>query len=362
VTLSTAGWAEGPYLFRLQATDGSASFIPLLVRSASTEGKVVLAFSDLTWQAYNEWGGKSAYKDVDDSSFSKRSYAVSFDRPHSKGRGAGGYTSYEHPVVVIAQRTGVPLAYVNSSDVATTPGLLKGALGYISLGHDEYWTSAERDAVEAARDAGTNLGFLGANVSYWQVRLRDAKSGPHRIIDIYKSGADPVDGKNATLRYRDLGRGENRLTGMLYECFPASGKYTVIDPGFFLFKGTGARKGTSYSELTAVEVDRAYPIATTPRPLRVVAKSRTTCGDSLTWSTSTYYTTKSGAGVFAAGTMGWVLKAMAKNAPPATTKFVSRVTANLVRAMAQGPMGKTHPAQDNLDNMKLEKSNTTGSA
>lgn len=361
-TVATTDWVPGPYLFRLAATDGSASFIPLIVRSVSTKGTVVISFSDLTWQAYNEWGGKSAYKDVEDGGFSGRSYAVSFDRPYSKGRGSGGYLSYEHPAVLLAQRTGVPLSYVTGLDVATVPGLLDGALGYVSLGHDEYWTGAERDAVESARDAGMNLGFLGANVSYWQVRLRDADSGPHRVIDIYKSGADPVDGKKATLRFRDLQRGENRLTGMLYECFPAKGKYTVLDPEFFLFAGTGAKKGSSYSDLNAVEVDRAYPIGSTPRPLQVVAKSKTRCGDASTWSTSTYYTVKSGAGVFATGTMGWVLKAMSKTAPDSTRKFVDRVTANLFREMAQGPMGARHPATDNLDDLGLGTKNPTGAA
>jgi hypothetical protein len=46
----------------------------------------------------------------------------------------------------------------------------------ISLGHDEYWSPAMRHTVEGARDAGTNLAFLGANAVYWRVRF----SGDHR--------------------------------------------------------------------------------------------------------------------------------------------------------------------------------------
>ena len=355
ITVSTKGWSEGAYLFRLAAMDGSASYVPLTLRSKSTAGKVVIANAVLTWQAYNTWGGSSAYTSTDDGgSFSTRAYSASFDRPYVKGKGAGKFLSYENPVILRAERLGIPLAYETTLDVATRPGLLKGALGYVSLGHDEYWTGSERDAVEGARDAGTNLAFLGANVSYWQVRLRDAKSGANRVMDVYKSrAADPVKGNRATVLFRDVGRGENRMTGQLYECYPAKGDYTVLDPGFFLFRGTGATKGSQYSGVVEVEVDRAHASASTPRPLQVVAKSRTTCGSTSTWSTSSYYTVKSGAGVFSTGSMGWILRGLGAASSKRTTAFVGTVTDNVLREMAKGPMGVTHPAIGNLDSMSL---------
>jgi hypothetical protein len=332
------------------------------VRSKSTAGKVVLVSSVTTWQAYNLWGGRSAYKD-DEGNFSNRSRAVSFDRPHSKGKGSGGYLSYENPAVLLAEKLRIPLAYATSVDIATIPGYLDGARGYVSLGHDEYWTASERDAVETARDAGMNVAFLGANVSYWQVRLKDTATGPHRLMEIYKDGAaDPASGKASTIRFRDLGRGENRMTGMLYECFPATGDYTVLNPDFFLFQGTGATKGSTYPDIIAVEVDRAYPVASTPRPLEVVALSPTRCGDARTVSTSTYYTVPSGAGVFSVGSIGWIFRGMSRKTTPRTATFVRKVTSTLLREMAKGPMGATHPATDNLKKLGLKTVNTTGSA
>jgi len=80
-TVSTEGWNEGVYLFKFRATNGKQSVTPLVVRSASTAGKVVLAMSALTWQAYNTWGGKSSYNDDEGTGFSQRAYAMSFDRP-----------------------------------------------------------------------------------------------------------------------------------------------------------------------------------------------------------------------------------------------------------------------------------------
>ena len=72
--------------------------------------------------------------------------------------------------------------------------MLAGAHGYVSLGHDEYWTPAMRRAVSDARDAGTNLAFLGANTMYWRIRLNERATGPARVVVGYRDDAhlDPL--------------------------------------------------------------------------------------------------------------------------------------------------------------------------
>ena len=45
---------------------------------------------------------------------------------------------------------------------------------YISVGHDEYWSGAQRANVEAARDAGVNLLFWSGNEVYWRTRYADS--------------------------------------------------------------------------------------------------------------------------------------------------------------------------------------------
>ena len=77
------------------------------------------------------------------------------------------------PIVLRAERLDIPLAYLANVDLDADPTALDGALGYISMGHDEYWTLPMRKAVTAARDAGTNLAFLSANDIYWRIRLAD---------------------------------------------------------------------------------------------------------------------------------------------------------------------------------------------
>ena len=95
-----------------------------------------------TWQAYNTWGGYDLYKGPD-GAYASRSLVVSLDRPYD-GNGADMFLTYERNVVKLAELMGLPLAYVTSMDIAADPHLLDGASALISLGHDEYWSPAER--------------------------------------------------------------------------------------------------------------------------------------------------------------------------------------------------------------------------
>ena len=50
---------------------------------------------------------------------------------------------------------------------------------FIVLGHNEYWTKEEFDAVEKRIFIqGKNTLFLGANIAYWQVRYVDINQAP----------------------------------------------------------------------------------------------------------------------------------------------------------------------------------------
>ena len=364
-TLGTAGWPPGFYAVRLDDGRGRTSWVPLVVRSPSTAGRVVLGLSTLTWQAYNTWGGRSLYVGEDEG-FAGRSTAVSFDRPYDQG-GWGKSAQFDLPLVQAAERTGLPLAYASTRDVAVSPDLLQGAAGYVSDGHDEYWTPGERRAVERARDAGTNLAFLGANVAYWRVRLAEGPSGPGRLVVGYKDAArDPLSGPQTTVRFRDPPgpAAEEALTGQRYECYPAHGAFVVRDPSFFLFAGTGAQEGSRYPGLVGVEIDRPYPSAAALRPLQVPSLSPVDCRGRATWSALTYHAAPGGAGTVAVGTMNWV-RALVEPQPqygigPVGARFVQQVTATLLTSMAAGPMGADHPSTDDLAALDLPATSTVG--
>ena len=369
LSVPTAGWPPGDYLLKLTAASGGQRYVPLVVRSPRTAGTVVIDNAALTWQAYNAWGGYSLYHGH--HGFGDRAYAVSFDRPYD-ANGADKFMVYERPLVAEAERLGLPLSYVTDIDVSTDPGLLSGARAVLSLGHDEYWTAQDRSAFQAAAAGGANLTFFGANEAYWQVRLAATRLGADRLVVEYKSAAlDPMHRSHpqqATERFRDLPdpEPEAELSGLDYECYPALGHYKIEDPSFWGFAGTGVKRGRVIPGLVGVEIDRAYPLPSTPRPVDVVAHSPVRCRGTSTYSDSAYSTRKSGAGVFATGTMHWtcVLAGSCRQfgATDASTSFVRRVTDNVLREFARGPAGKAQPARDNLDALHESPVNTTGAA
>ena len=81
----------------------------------------------------------------------------------------------EYPLIRFLERNGFSVGYFTGVDAAQAHGLalLRAAKVYVSVGHDEYVSSAQRRHVEAARDAGTHLMFLSSNEFYWKIRFED---------------------------------------------------------------------------------------------------------------------------------------------------------------------------------------------
>ncbi|MDR8413424.1 hypothetical protein MTP10_32405 [Nonomuraea sp. 3-1Str] len=151
LTVDTTGWREGVYLVRLDASTGGGRYVPITVRSASARGRVVLVNAVTTWQAHNTWGGR------DLATGGGPAPKVTFDRPYD-GTGADFFTAYERHAVAVAERSGVPLAYLTSVDL--TPGALRGARAVVSPGWDAYWSPDMRAALTRAGRSGAPLAFL----------------------------------------------------------------------------------------------------------------------------------------------------------------------------------------------------------
>lgn len=360
LSFGTSGWPEGAYLLRLDTEDGHQRYVPLIVRSARGTGRTVLMHAPATWQAYNRWGGYSLYAGPS-GAYAARSLAVSFDRPYDAD-GAEKFMVYERALVVLAERLGIPLAYTTGMDVHRDPGVLHGAAAVVCLGHDEYWTPAQRRHVAEARDAGTNVAFLGANTCFRRVRIDHSErdgTPPGRTVVCYKSdytddpwyGTHPAE-VTTDFRQSPAADPESSLTGVLYEGYPTDAPYVVHAADHWLYEGTGVRRGDAFEHLVGVEYDRVTPGAPVPEPLEITAHSPLVCKGGHSHSDSAYYTARSGAGVFATGTMRWVEALMAgtrdggrdHRMDARTRTFVTRTTENLLRAFARGPAAHHRPA------------------
>ena len=357
LTVPTTGWPPGSYLLRLDASTGVQSYVPMVIRSPSTAGRVVLVSAVTSYQAYNGWGGYSLYGGPG-GTFANRGRRVTFDRPLSYNNGAGAYFQLELPLVTFAERLGLPLAYLTSVDLDLYPGVLAGARAMISEGHDEYWSPAMRAAVTRARGQGMNVAFFGANAIFRKIRFESSPLGPDRIEVNYKiPQEDPLYGKDNALVTGNWPTPpdpdpESSLIGQSYVCSVTSNfPMVVTDPGSWVWAGGGVHAGEVLPGLVGPEFDQVNPAEPTPRPIEVLARSPVSCGAAPTYSDVSYYVAASGAGVFDAGTEDWicalpVAAGCPAPAPPAVRRAIQAATANILTAFAVGPAGRAHPARE----------------
>ena len=330
-------WVSGYYfaLFEIVAgpAAGKNSVYPFVVTAPPSRPKVALVHAAATtWQAYNDWprpsrDGKSLY---DYNSPGGRAHKVSFRRPYNVA-GNQNIFDWEVPFAQWLEQHGYDVAYATDVDTHRDPSLLGRYRVVLVNGHDEYWSSTIRDGFDAARDSGVHLGFFGANIAYWQIRLEDAE----QTIVCYKSkGLDPVgDSRQKTVRFQDLDvpRPEAALIGVQFMWGMPNGyrDYTVEGPSLAdpWFADTGFVTGDSIPGVVGYEYDTRAP--TSPSPLTVFFSYPGSPAEELPAGHSTRYVHSSGAIVFAAGTMQWPIK-MRSDAR------VSTFTRNALDAMFAG--------------------------
>ena len=255
-------WRSGVYLARVAAPDGSARYAPFIVRD-DRKADVLVVMPTATDAAYNSWGGESLYLDTRFNFPSRHAWAVSYDRPFELEGGGGFFLYSSVPTARYLEANGYDVGYLADHDVARTPSPLARARVILVLGHNEYWSRAMRDHYDAARDAGKTLGFLGANIGYWQVRFAPAEDGmPDRRMIGYKEDAqlDPVQTIENTGAFAKppINRPENALLGIATVSFHmVDFPWVVKNAGHWLYAGTGAKEGDLWPAVVGIEERRA---------------------------------------------------------------------------------------------------------
>jgi hypothetical protein len=317
-------WASGVYLAKLSALPSDKeSYIIFVVRDDNRSSQYLFDSSVTTYEAYNNWGGKSLY---DFDSTGGRAAKVSFNRPYAvglqasaaSGVGAGEFltdyvpavvspypTGWEYNMLRFLERNGYDVTYSTDIDVHENPNLLLNHRAFLSVGHDEYWSWEMRTNVTNARDEGVSLGFFAANVSYWQIRLEPSPTTgvADRTQVCYKDTNDPVTGSQQTIQWRQLGMPEAEFVGVMYFTDRINGDIRVENTGDWVFAGAGLRDNDQLVGLLGYEIDQI----TTSSPANVIAlaSSPVQVASSVQYSNMSTYTTASGATVFATGSMQW---------------------------------------------------------
>ncbi|HEU5002097.1 MAG TPA: N,N-dimethylformamidase beta subunit family domain-containing protein [Actinomycetota bacterium] len=363
-----AGWPEGDYLFKLVASTGWQSYVPLTIRNDGSTAAYEIDNDVTTWQAYNLYGGYDLYQGP--GGYASRSRIVSFDRPYTLGTGSGDFLGNELHVVSLMESLGLDVTYSTDVDLDQHPELLLAHKAFLSLGHDEYYSLAMRTGLQGAVNQGINLVFFGANAIYRHIRFQPSPNGPDRLEVDYKAAAeDPLNGKDnadvTPVAWRDPPNSlpESAIIGDYYQCNPVTADMVITDPSSWLFAGTGVAQGTQLTDLVGTEYDHFDPKAPGPRNVTVLARSPLVCQKRADYADMTYYTAPSGAGVFASGTLNWVPKMVPTPcAFPCPGPTVVRVTENILAAFGSGPAGRAHPSTANWQGLAIPQPSPASAA
>ena len=307
-------WTSGYYELKLTLTAGPAagkSFgIPLIVRRlpSQRQSATLVQASVNTWQAYNNWGGKSLYDY--NSTGGQGAVKVSFDRPYAHGIRHQGPLDWEYELARFLERHGYDVSYTTDVDTAQHPEGLRSHRLVIANGHDEYWSKTMRDAFGDARSHAVNLGFFGADIADWQIRYADQR---RTIIEYRDAARDPVSDpslKTTQFRYLDPPRPQCRLSGIMWQQTNGTHAYRPVPAALShpWFTGTNLTANSTVAGAVGYEADSIAPgctPATAPGSELTALFHYDGVPDGTGDADAVTYTAPSGARILSTGSLNW---------------------------------------------------------
>jgi hypothetical protein len=283
VRIPIADWPSGVYYAELRAR-GRVGYAPfVLAPRGLDEHSVAIVMPTNTWAAYNR-------RDTDRDGFGDTWYerwrirTVDTARPFLDRGVPPQFNLYDLPFLRWLHATGKEVDVLSQRELehGVTGAQLARAYDLIVFpGHHEYVTTREYDVIERYRDLGGNLVFLSANNFYWHTVKRG-------------------DTMWRTQHYHDIGRPESALVGVQYVASNAHrrGPYRILrsEAGEWLFASTGLGPGSTFGSF-GIEIDETT--RATPPGTEVIAEIPGLFPGRK--AQMTYYETRAGAKVFAAG-------------------------------------------------------------
>ncbi len=356
---------SGLYFLHVHTATGQFTSFPWIVAPAAPQAQVAVLASSATWNAYNNFGGRSNYIDPialsptpsvnrrqdleryarpDAEVWPVDDYApLSFDRPEPanavpldeqitdpvQGRDACGLASAEWRLLGWLERQNV--GYDLYADVQLHFGEVDlDAYRVLVLNtHPEYWSRNMYDRVRAwVHDRGGRLMYLGGNGVNCEIELPDpqtmlVRNGDGRVLDADRPGLQSRFGMRYEPEANLLGVGFTRA-GMM-----TGAPYQVRDATHWVFEGTGLRADDLFGRqclhtrcpggASGHEMDKLSP--SSPPGTKLLAKGINPGGSGAEMA---YYEVPSGGAVFAAGSINYPCSLPVDDA-------ISQVTMNVLR-------------------------------
>ena len=184
-------WVSGVYIGKLTAQpQGVQSYVIFVVRD-DRRADFIVQCSDTTWQAYNRWPLQfSLYDDGKETWYWGGGVQVSFQRPYGRycqildqplSTGSGEFFLWEFPFVHWLESRNYDATYISNLDTHRDQAGLLRANGFISIGHDEYWSIEMFEHVKAAVAHGVNVGFFSGNAVCGRIKLNESSDAFERV-------------------------------------------------------------------------------------------------------------------------------------------------------------------------------------
>lgn len=245
-------WTSGVYVAKLtEQSQQLQSYIIFIVRDAR-KSDLVFQVSDHTWQAYNRWPNQySLYDDGQNVWHWGGRSKVSFNRPYGKycqildaplSIGSGEFFLWEFPFVYWLEMHGYDVTYVSNTDLHRDSQTALRGRGFLSIGHDEYWTIEMFQHAQAAIQSGVSIGFFSGNAVCGKI-LWDEAARAFQRIGVFgpPGGTREFESMRSLLHERPYA---NELMGA-HSTGPVTGgaDWICTLPEHWLYEGTGMQNG-----------------------------------------------------------------------------------------------------------------------
>jgi N,N-dimethylformamidase len=357
---------SGLYYFRASTAGGRQFSFPWVVAPAKPTAPLAVLASNVTWNAYNNFGGRSnyihadglpptptinaraelkRYSDEGHFTWGAESYPpLSFDRPEPfnhigfaeritdpiEGRQACHLAPAEWRLVGWLERQGVAYDYYAETQLDDGTLDLARYRALVLAVHPEYWTRRMYERVKRwVFEGGGRLLYLGGNGLNCEVELRPDHSMTCHNGKLKGLSVEGLGGFES--RYAMRHESEANLLGCVFTPAGAmtGAPYRVLDAGHWAFERTGLKTGDVFGVkslhmrcpggASGHETDKRS--ASSPGNVKVIAKGLNPDDGG---AEMLLFDTPSGGRVFSVGSINYV-------ASLPVDDFVSRITENVLR-------------------------------
>lgn len=359
---------SGLYYLHASTKSGKSFNFPWIVAPATPTTEVAVLASDINWNAYNSFGGRSnyihasefpatptvnarlelkRYVHADNKTYSTESYApLSLDRPDPynhipteeqlddpiQGRQGCHLASAEWRFLGWLEREGFEYDYYSETQFHFEHLPLEQYKILVLSVHPEYWSVKMYERLKKwVHQEGGKLIYLGGNGLDCEVEFLDQ----HRIVyhnTVWSHSEDNFSklGEPQESRMHRRHESQAKLLGQVFT-WPGAmtgAPYEVINPSHWCFSGTELGRGDLFGTeslhqrvpggASGHETDKVSPQA--PENIELLAKGLNPDDGG---AHMIYYNTPSGGEVFSVGSICW-------NASILVDKDVSAITANVL--------------------------------